>query len=40
MPKIKEFCYFYMVYRRDAESAEIFYKENLALRALRLCGEL
>ena len=40
MPKIDEFCPFYMVYRRDAETAEIFYKENLSLRPLRLCGEI
>ena len=49
MPKIEEFCpsrasgsndHFYIVYRRDAEPAEIFYKENFSLRTLRLCGEL
>ena len=39
MPKIEEFCHFYMVYRRDAEPAEVFYKENFSLRSLRLCGE-
>ena len=27
-------------HRRDAESAEVFYKEIFSLRALRLCGEL
>ena len=26
MPKIEEFCHFYMVYRRDAEPAEFFIK--------------
>jgi len=40
MPKIEEFFHFYMVYRRDAEPAEVFYKENFSLRPLRLCGEL
>jgi len=40
MPKIEEFCHFYMVYRRAAEPAEIFYKEKFSPRPLRLCGEL
>ena len=40
MPKIEEFCHFYMFHRRDAEPAEVFYKENFSLRPLRLCGEL
>jgi hypothetical protein len=40
MSKIEEFCHFCMVHRRDAEPAEVFYKENFYLRPLRLCGEL
>ena len=40
MPKIEGFCHFYMVYRKDAEPAEVFYKENFFLRPLRLRGEL
>ena len=40
MTKIEEFCHFYIIYRRDAELAEIFYKENFSLRPLRLGGEL
>ena len=40
MPKIEEFCHFYMFHRKDAEPAEVFYKEIFSLRSLRLCGEL
>ena len=40
VPKVKEFCHFYLVHRRGAESAEVFYKEIFSLRPLRLCGEL
>ena len=38
MTKIEKFCDFYIIYRRDAELAEIFYKGIFSLRALRLCG--
>jgi hypothetical protein len=27
MPKIEEFCPFYLVHRRDAEAAEVFIKK-------------
>ena len=40
MPKIAEFCHLYIVYRRDAEPAEVFYKEIFSPRSLRLCGEI
>ena len=49
MRKIEEFCpsrvsgsndHLYMFHRRDAEPAEVFYKEIFSLRPLRLCGEL
>ena len=36
----KEFCHFYVSHRRDAEPAEVFYKEIFSLRSLRLCGQL
>ena len=32
MPKVKESCHFYMVHRKDAEFAEVFYEEILSLR--------
>jgi hypothetical protein len=40
VPKVEESCHFYMVHHRDAEPAEVFYKEIFSLCALRLCGEL
>jgi hypothetical protein len=40
VPKIKEFCNFYIVHRRDAKHAEVFYKDIFSLRPLRLCGEI
>jgi hypothetical protein len=40
MTKVAEFFRFYMVHRRDAKPAEVFYKEIYSLRPLRLCGEL
>jgi hypothetical protein len=38
--RVKESCHFYMFHRRDAEPAEVFYKEIFSPRPLRLCGEL